>query len=523
MDKKRETERAELHKSIWKIAEDLRGSVDGWDFKTYVLGFMFYRYISENITNWVNQKQHESGEEGFDYKKLDDSKIDDNVVEAIVTGIGYFIKPSELFANMRLNAPQNKDLNTDLQRVFNDIEKSTTGTQSEGDFAGLFNDLDFDSNKLGKSVEERNKNLVKLLESIGDINLGDFQDSSVDVFGDAYEFLMNMYASSAGKSGGEFFTPPEVSELLTKIAINNKKEVNKVYDPTCGSGSLLLKTIKYLGKDNIKDGFYGQEKNITTFNLCRMNMFLHNISYDKFKIKNGDTLLEPMHLEEQPFDVIVSNPPYSLKWEGDSNPTLIQDERFTPAGVLAPKSKADFAFVMHSLHHLAENGVAAIVCFPGIFYRSGAEQKIRKYLVDNNFIDALIQLPDNLFYGTSIATTILVLKKNRKTNDILFIDATNEYIKAGKGNKLSADNIEKLSNVYFERKDVDHLAKVVSYEQIKENDYKLSVSSYVEKEDTTEVIDIKELNAKIKEITARQDELRKEIDRIIAEIEKDEI
>ncbi|UUD36574.1 type I restriction-modification system subunit M [Mycoplasmopsis citelli] len=523
MDSKRDLERSELHNAIWKIAEDLRGSVDGWDFKMYVLGFLFYRYISENLVNFVNTDAANNELKGFDYANLDDELCGKDKKEDIVSAIGYFIKPSELFENVRKKANENDiELNTNLDRIFKSIEKSAYGNKSQGDFEGLFNDLDFNSNKLGKEVKDKNKNIINILENIAKIDLGNSRESSVDIFGDAYEFLLTMYASSSGKSGGEFFTPPEVSTLLAKIAINNKTKVNKVYDPTCGSGSLLLKAIKILGenKNNITGGFYGQEINLTTFNLCRMNMFLHGVDYDKFNIKHGNTLTQPLHKNDGPFDVIVSNPPYSLNWKKVINPTLIQDDRYKDAGVLAPKSKADLAFVMHSLYHLSDDGVAAIVCFPGIFYRGGAEAKIRQYLIDQNYIDALIQMPDNLFYGTSIATTILVLKKNKKDNSVLFIDASNIVQKAKKGNKLSQANIDEISKLYFDRNDVENLAKLVAKEQIVENRYNLSVSQYVQKQSDEEEVNIEALNAQIKEITVKQEHLRKEIDKITEELDK---
>ena len=384
---------------------------------------------------------------------------------------------------------------------------------------GLFDDLDVNSNKLGSSVAKRNDHLVQLMDGVGEMKLGNYQDNTIDAFGDAYEFLMGMYASSAGKSGGEFYTPQEVSELLTKLAVMGKTSVNKVYDPACGSGSLLLKFAKILGRDNVRQGFYGQEINITTYNLCRINMFLHDIDYDKFDIALGDTLMDPGHWDDEPFEAIVSNPPYSIHWEGESNPVLINDQRFSPAGVLAPKSKADLAFIMHSLSWLATNGTAAIVCFPGIMYRGGAEQKIRKYLIDNNFVDTVIQLPDNLFYGTSIATCIMVLRKNKSENSTLFVDASKEFIKVTNSNKLTDANIEKILEWVKERKDVDYLVRLVSNDEVAEQGYNLSVSTYVEPEDTREKVDIKKLNAELKEIVARENELRQKIDVIIEEIE----
>ena len=511
-------EREELHRAIWSIADELRGSVDGWDFKAYVLGIMFYRYISENLTAYIDNGEQKAGNSGFSYASISD-EMAENAREDMINTKGFFILPSELFCNLRKRAKDDENLNVTLETILKNIEDSAKGTQSEKNFLGLFEDIDVNSNKLGKTVAERNEKLVKLLNGIAAMELGDYKNHSIDTFGDAYEFLMSMYASNAGKSGGEFFTPQEVSELLTRIAVVGKKEVNKVYDPACGSGSLLLKSAKILGKDHVRNGFFGQEINPTTFNLCRINMFLHDIDYDKFDIAYGDTLLNPQHWDDEPFEVIVSNPPYSIKWKGDDDPLLINDERFSPAGVLAPKSKADLAFIMHSLAWLATNGTAAIVCFPGIMYRGGSEKKIRKYLVDNNYVDCIIQLPDNLFFGTSIATCIMVLKKSKTDNTVLFIDASNEFEKVTNNNKLTPENIEKIVSEFTSREDVEYFSRCISYSEIQENDFNLSVSTYVEKEDKREVIDIVKLNAEIKEIVAREQVLRDEIDRIIAEIE----
>lgn len=517
-DVKKEQERDELHRAIWAIADELRGSVDGWDFKSYVLGMMFYRYISENLTNYINEGEIEAGNDGFDYALLSDEDAE-QAREDLVKTKGFFILPSELFCNVRKNAAHDENLNMTLETVFRNIEESARGSESEDDFAGLFDDIDVNSNKLGATVAKRNANLVKLIDGVADMGLGNYKDNSIDAFGDAYEYLMSMYASNAGKSGGEFFTPQEVSELLTRIAVVGKTEVNKVYDPACGSGSLLLKAAKILGKENVRQGFYGQEINLTTYNLCRINMFLHDIDFDKFDIAHEDTLLSPQHWDDEPFEVIVSNPPYSIKWAGDDNPVLINDPRFSPAGVLAPKSKADLAFIMHSLAWLATNGTAAIVCFPGIMYRGGAEKKIRKYLIDNNFIDCIIQLPSNLFFGTSIATCIMVLKRSKVDNNTLFIDASNECVKVTNNNKLTEDNISRIVEKFVSRADVEYFSRCVPYDEIVENDYNLSVSTYVEAEDTREVIDIVKLNAEIEQIVARQQVLRNEIDKIIAEIE----
>lgn len=517
MNNKKEYERDELHKAIWKIANDLRGSVDGWDFKQYVLGFLFYRFISENLTNYINKLEPD---DNFDYAKLSDEQAEYGKAETLAEK-GFYILPSELFCNVRKNAKNDADLNVTLNNIFNNIENSAKGTDSEDDMKGLFDDIDVNSNKLGNTVKERNDKLVKIIDSIGELPLGNYQDNTIDVFGDAYEYLMTMYASNAGKSGGEFFTPQEVGELLARITLMDKTEVNKVYDPCCGSGGLLLKFAKILGKDNVKEGFFGQEVNLTTYNLARINMFLHDINYNKFNIARGDTLIDPKHWNDEPFDAIVSNPPYSIKWEGKSNPLLINDERFAPAGILAPESKADLAFTMHMLSWLSAKGTAAIVEFPGVLYRGGAEGKIRKYLIDNNFVDTVIGLPSDLFFGTSIATCILVLKKNKADNSVLFVDASEEFVRNTNKNKLSDTNIENILSLLKNRVDVENKAILIPNEEIAENDYNISVNSYL-KTATDEVeIDIVELNKNIQEIVTKQDQVRKELDAIIRELESD--
>lgn len=517
-DIKKEQEREELHRAIWAIADELRGSVDGWDFKSYVLGTMFYRYISENLTEYINADEIAAGNTDFDYAQLSDDVAEEARAD-MVSVKGFFMLPSELFCNVRARAPQDENLNETLERVFHHIEDSAKGSESEKCFSGLFDDFDVNSNKLGATVPKRNEKLVKLLNGVAGMNLGAVHGHSIDTFGDAYEFLMTMYASNAGKSGGEFFTPSDVSELLTRLGTVGKTKVNKVYDPACGSGSLLLKARKVLGKDGVQRGYYGQEINITTYNLCRINMFLHDVGFDKFDIACEDTLTEPQHWDDEPFELIVSNPPYSIKWPGDDDATLINDPRFAPAGVLAPKSKADLAFIMHSLSWLASNGTAAIVCFPGIMYRGGAEQKIRKYLIDNNYVDCVIQLPANLFFGTSIATCIMVLKKGKEDNRTLFIDASAECIKVTNNNRLTAENLDRIVSVFTSREEIKHFSHLAEYSEIEENNYNLSVSTYVEAEDTREKIDIVKLNAEIEEIVAREQVLRDEIAKIIAEIE----
>lgn len=515
----KEREREELHKTIWKIANELRGSVDGWDFKQYVLGLLFYRFISENIENYVNENQRKAGITDFQYRNISDEEALLGKTQ-ILDEKGFFILPSELFYNIKKDADKNENLNVVISNVFKNIESSARGTASENDVKGLFDDFTID-NKLGNTVDERNEKLVKLLNAIGNLNFGDYEDNNIDLFGDAYEFLMTMYASSAGKSGGEFFTPQEVGELLAKIVIMDKTSVNKVYDPACGSGGLLLKFAKILGKENVREGFFGQEINLITYNLARINMFLHNINYNNFSIERGDTLIHPAHWNDEPFDAIVSNPPYSIKWAGKSNPLLINDERFAPAGVLAPESKADLAFTMHMLSWLSPKGTAAIVEFPGVLYRGGAEQKIRKYMIDNNFVDTVIQLPSDLFFGTSIATCILVLKKNKLDNNILFVDASNEFIRNTNKNKLSDKNINNIISLLKDRKSVENKSYLATYEEIKDNDYNISVNSYLRANTEDKKIDINEVNRKLAEIVPRQQQIREELEEIIKELEVD--
>ena len=514
----REQQRAELHKTIWRIANDLRGSVDGWDFKSYVLGMLFYRFISENLTAYLNELERKAGQPDFDYTELSDADAEFGR-KVTVEEKGFYILPSELFVNVRARAAKDENLNETLQRVFKNIEGSAVGADSEDDIKGLFDDLDVNSQKLGPTVAKRNERLVKLLDAIGELNLGDFTTHEIDAFGDAYEYLMQMYASEAGKSGGEYYTPQEVSELLARITVVGKTEVNKVYDPAVGSGSLLLKFQKILGPGKVRKGFFGQEINLTTYNLARINMFLHDVPYEQFDLAHGDTLIDPQHWDDEPFEAIVSNPPYSIHWDGDANPLLINDPRYAPAGVLAPKSKADLAFTMHILSWLAVNGTAAIVQFPGVMYRGGAEAKIRKYLIDNNYVDAVIQLPPDLFFGTTIATCILVLKKSKKDNAVLFIDGSAEFVRGGNKNRLTAANQQRILDAFIAREDIEHFAKLVPNSELAGRDYLLSVSSYVEAEDTREAVDITALNAEIARIVARQSELRTAIDEIVADLE----
>lgn len=508
-------QRSELHRKIWQIANEVRGAVDGWDFKQYVLGTLFYRFISENFAAYIEQ-----GDENIDYATYSDEDIDAfGIKEDAIKTKGYFIYPSQLFKNVAKNALQNKNLNIELANIFTDIESSAVGFASEDDIKGLFADFDTKSNRLGNTVEDKNKRLAAVLKGVEALNFGEFADNQIDLFGDAYEFLISNYASNAGKSGGEFFTPQNVSKLISQLALHGQSAVNKIYDPACGSGSLLLQAKKQFDDHLIEEGFFGQEINHTTYNLARMNMFLHNINYDKFHIELGDTLINPKLKDDKPFDAIVSNPPYSIKWIGSDDPTLINDERFAPAGILAPKSKADFAFILHALNYLSAKGRAAIVTFPGIFYRSGAEQKIRQYLIEQNVVETVIALPPNLFFGTSIATNILVLSKHKTDTKTQFIDASGLFKKETNNNVLTNEHIAEILKLFADKVDVEHLAKSVENSQIADNEYNLAVSSYVEQKDTREVINITELNTEISETVAKIDRLRADIDAIVAEIE----
>ncbi len=511
-------QRAELQRKIWQIANSVRGSVDGWDFKQYVLGTLFYRFISENFINFI-----EAGDQSVQYAQLLDSVITDEIKADAIKTKGYFIYPSELFVNIVKDAHNNSDLNTDLAKIFSNIEASAIGYPSEADIKGLFADFDTTSNRLGNTVTDKNYRLCAVLKGVDELNFGEFEENHIDLFGDAYEFLISNYAANAGKSGGEFFTPQSVSKLIAKLAIHKQTTINKIYDPAAGSGSLLLQAKKQFDEHIIEEGFFGQELNHTTFNLARMNMFLHNINYDKFNIALGDTLRKPHFGDEKPFDAIVSNPPYSVKWIGSDDPTLINDDRFAPAGILAPKSKADFAFILHCLNYLSSKGRAAIVCFPGIFYRGGAEQKIRKYLIDSNYIETIISLAPNLFFGTSIAVNILVLSKHKTDMKTQFIDASGLFKKETNNNTLTShgknNHIDQIMELFDKKNNIEHLVKSVNYEKIVENDYNLSVSSYVEAKDTREIIDIKELNKQIKTTVKKIDKLRLDIDEIVTEIE----
>lgn len=520
--KTREEEKQELYRTIWNIANKLRSNIVGWDFKNYVLGFLFYRYISENIQKYFNNIEHDKKNLKFEYANLDDQTANQFRIKTIEQK-GFFILPSELFVNV-LKKIENKKIaktvNVILNQVFYNIENSAKNFSSESSVKNLFADIDLKSKKLGNDTYKRNNQIINILKAINNMKINDYQNNLIDTFGDAYEYLINMYCSNAGKSGGEFFTPQEVSELLARLTLKNKKKINKVYDPAAGSGSLLLKFVKILGKKNILDGIYGQEINLTAYNLCRINMFLHDISWKNFDIKLGDTLTDPKNDPKIKFDVIVSNPPYSIKWIGDNNSKLINDPRFKKAGVLAPKAKADLAFVLHSLYYLDNNGIGAIVLYPGVLYRRGIEQKIRKYLVNNNYVDAVIELPKNLFFGTTISTAILIIKKNKKTKNVFFFDASNYFVKANKKNKLTFQNLNDIIDIFFSQKNITSISCTVNINKIKANNYDLSVFNYVKKSDKISNINIKKLNAEIATLVNEQQLIRNKINKIIFKIKK---
>ena len=509
-------QRTELQNQIWKIADNVRGSVDGWDFKHFVLGTLFYRFLSEHFTRYI-----EACDSGVNYTTLKDSAITPQIKDGAIKAKGYFIYPSQLFSNIATNANDNDSLSTDLRNIFDAIEDSANGYPSENDVKGLFADFDTTSKRLGNTVHSKNIALAAVIKGVADFKFGSVEESQIDLFGDAYEFLISNYAANAGKSGGEFFTPQNVSKLVAQIAIHKQDSVNKIYDPAAGSGALLLQSKKYFDNQLIQDGFFGQEINHTTYNLARMNMFLHNINCDKFNIALGDTLICPHFIEDKPFDVIVSNPPYSKKWVGDADDTLINDERFAEAGALAPKNYSDFAFVLHALHYLSAKGRAVIVCYPSIFTRGHAEQKIRQYLVENNTIETIIALPKNLFFGTTIAVNILVLSKNKIDTNIQFIDASGEefFKKETNNNVLTDEHIVKIVEIFDDKKDITHIAKSIAQRVIAENNYNLAVHSYVEPKDTDEMVSIEDLNVEIKNTVLKINQLRAEIEAIVAEIE----
>ena len=513
-----QSQRAQLHAQIWKMANEVRGAVDGWDFKQFVLGMLFYRFASEQFVFRV-----EGGDSSIGYAQMADEEISAVERDMIVRRLGYYIAPSQLFQNVVRTATQDLDLNSHLKNIFNAIEGSALGYPSEKQLQGLFADFDTTSTRLGNTVQEKTRRLLAVMQGVAELDFGPIGEAQIDVFGDAYEFLISNYAANAGKSGGEFFTPQSVSRLIARLAMHGQREVRSIYDPACGSGSLLLQARHLERQRRFSGNYYGQEINLTTYNLARMNMFLHGVNYSKFDLQHGDTLLRPAHKSRLGFDAIVSNPPYSVNWVGDADPTLINDDRFAPAGVLAPRSKADYAFILHILDRLSERGRAAVVCFPGIFYRGGKEQKIRRWLVEGNYVESVIALPPNLFYGTSIAVNIMTLSKAKGTRAIRFIDASGEdfYSKETNNNVLRPEHIDHIEALFVSAEEEPHVARSVPFEEVAAQDFNLSVSSYIEARDTREAIDIHALNEELRQRVARIDELRRGIDQIIMALEEE--
>lgn len=511
-----------LEKQLWAVANTLRGRMNADEYKVYILGFIFYKYLSEKLELYVDEKL--LAREDFSYTDIDPkSKDGKDKLEAIkdlaLEHLGFFLGPQELFSYIVAKGKgETKADNTfileDLQSVLNAIESTAMGTDSEDDFKGLFDDVDLTSSKLGKSEKDKNETVVEVLSHLAGIDFK-LEDSKSDLLGDAYEYLIGEFAAGAGKKGGEFYTPAQVSRLLARIVTDGKKTLRSAYDPTCGSGSLLLRLADYA---DVKH-YYGQELNPTTYNLGRMNMILHDVRFDRFDIKQGDTLKDDQH-PELTAEAIVANPPFSAKWKSDTDPVLAQDDRFTQYGRLAPKSAADYAFVTHMLHHLADNGTMAVVLPHGALFRSGAEGTIRKYIIEKqNYLDAVIGLPSNIFYGTGIPAVILVFKKCRKDDDdILFIDGSNEFEKRGNQNHLTDENVEKLFAIYHKRSEVERLSHRASLDEVKENDYNLNIPRYVDTFEAEEEIDIDAIAKELQTLTNGESELHNKIAKYCKEL-----
>lgn len=501
-----------LEQQLWNIANTLRGKMNADEFRDYILGFIFYKYLAEKMEIFANSILKEDKIQFREIKEdtVEGSAYIDAIREEALETLGYFLKPSELFSEIakRGNSDTNTFILEDLQKILTNIQLSTMGTQSEEDFDNLFEDMDLNSTKLGKTADARNEIIVKVLLHLDEI---DFQlnDTELDVLGDAYEYLIGQFASGAGKKAGEFYTPQEVSKILAKIVTTGKNRLKSVYDPTCGSGSLLLRVAR-----EVKDvsNFYGQEMNRTTYNLARMNMILHGVHYRQFDIKQEDTLEHPQHLNDMPFEAIVANPPFSANWS--ANPLFLNDDRFSQYGKLAPSSKADFAFVQHMIYHLAENGTMAIVLPHGVLFRGAAELHIRKYLIEQkNYLDAVIGLPANIFYGTSIPTCILVFKKCKEDPEhILFIDASKEFEKVKNQNMLREEHINKIVETYRNRTVIEKYSHLATLQEVADNDYNLNIPRYVDTFEAEEEIDIKAVMQEIKSLEAKRVELDKEID-----------
>ncbi|TNJ41355.1 type I restriction-modification system subunit M [Tamlana fucoidanivorans] len=499
-----ENQKKQLEQQLWNIANTLRGKMDADEFRDYILGFIFYKYLAEKMEIFADDILKP---DGITYTSIDETTEEgqeylEAIQEEAIETLGYFLKPSELFGQIAQKGNSDTEglsnfIIEDLQKILINIQNSTMGTESEEDFDNLFEDMDLNSTKLGKTPEARNEIIARVLAHLDKIDFK-LENAEIDVLGDAYEYLIGQFASGAGKKAGEFYTPQEVSIILAKIVTTGKTKLKSVYDPTCGSGSLLLRVAKEV--DEIND-FYGQELNRTTYNLARMNMILHDVHYRKFDIKQEDTLERPQHIDHR-FEAIVANPPFSAKWS--ANPLFTSDDRFSQYGKLAPKSKADFAFVQHMVHHLAENGTMAIVLPHGVLFRGAAEGHIRQYLIeDRNYLDAVIGLPANIFYGTSIPTCILVFKKCRENpDDILFIDASGEdnYEKVKTQNILRENHIAKIVETYQNRTTIDKFSYVASMDEIKENDYNLNIPRYVDTFEEEEPIDIQAVAQTLKDL-----------------------
>ena len=509
-------QRHKMHRQLWQVANQYRSSVDGWDFKQFVLGMLFYRFISENVARYI-----EASDRSINYATWSDEVITAKIKDDAIQTKGYFIYPSQLFINVAKNANTNRRLCNDLDKIFSEIEASANGYPSEGHVKDLFADFSTSSYRLGNSVAEKNARLAKVLEGVSAIDFGDSVGDRIGMFGDAAELLLSSYAATSFTFGSEAFTPLYVSKLIVQLAMHKQTSINRIYDPACGTGSLLLQAKENFDARLVEDGFWGQEVNRPTHILARMNMFLHDVSYNKFEIALGNTLTSPQFGDDKPFDAIVCNPPYSMRWVGEDDPTLINDDRFSAAGVLPPSSQADYAFILHALNYLSAKGRATIVCFPGIFFRGGAEKEIRKYLVDNNYVETIILLAPNLFYHTAYSANILVLAKHKPDTSIQFIDARGPefFTKEINNNVMLDEHIQKVIDIFNSKVNISHVAASVPHEQIKKNDYDLTLGYYLEPRDPRDSIDIVALNAEIKSATSKIDRLRTGVDAITVEIE----
>lgn len=522
-----EEQKKTLERQLWGVADLLRGKMNADEYKNYILGFIFYKYLSEKLEQYVNEKL--LAREKITFAEIkentqDGKKYLEEIKKACIGHLGFFLKPSELFSYLvKKGNGEIKDQKTfiieDLKNILNDIEKTSAGTASEDDFKGLFDDVDLTSTKLGSRENEKNEVVIEVLSLLSGIDFK-LEDAKSDLLGDAYEYLIGEFAAGAGKKGGEFYTPAQVSRLLAQIVSLDKKRVKSAYDATCGSGSLLLR----LGEFTDVVNYYGQELNPTTYNLARMNMILHGVHFDRFSIRQGDTLREDMHPDLKA-EVIVANPPFSAEWKGEDDPQLAHDDRFSQYGRLAPRKKADYAFLTHMLYHLADNGTMAIVLPHGALFRGGAEEHIRKYIIEKqNYLDAVIGLPGNLFYGTSIPATILVLKKCRQdSEDVMFIDASKEFEKTKNQSRLTDENVAKIFDTYKNRKEIDKYSHKAPLSEIKENEYNLNIPRYVDTFEEEVLIDIKEVAKKLKSFHEGEVELESKIAKFCDELGVDKI